>query len=450
MQNSHKFFSNHECKYFPCHKMPDKDDFNCLFCYCPLYFLGDKCNGNFKYGEVNKIKNCVDCSLPHIPEYYGTIVSKLKEKRRINMSIEKLKKYVSQIKKLDSDAMIKARARLDDLAKPPGSLGRLEDISEQLAGIGAEMVYDTGKRCVIIMSSDNGVVDEGVASAPQAVTYAQTINFTKGITGVAAIAKQFDTDLIIVDVGVNADINHPLIKNRKIRKSTWNIAKHEAMTYDEAVQAILIGIETVVEAVKDGYKLLGAGEMGIGNTTTSSAVLSALTGIPAEQVTGKGAGLKEEAYKHKIEVIKTAIERIKPNISDPIDVLAKVGGFDIAAMAGVFIGGAYMRVPVVIDGFISIVAALTASRISPVAKDYMIASHASFEPGYIHAAQALGIEPCLNLNMRLGEGSGCPIMFGVIDAACAVIRDMGTFAEAAIDNEYLNEIKDGDNFTVKK
>jgi len=368
-----------------------------------------------------------------------------------NMSKKsKLNEYLTQIKNIDADAVAKARARLESLAKPPGSLGVLEDIAAALAGIGGKMFYDAGRRCVIIMSSDNGVVDEGVASAPQVVTYAQTINFTRGITGVAAIAKQFNTDLIIVDVGVNADIDHPQVINRKIRKSTWNMAKQDAMTYEEAVQAILIGIETAAEAVKNGYTLLGAGEMGIGNTTTSSAVLHALTGLPAEQLTGKGAGLKEEAYLRKIEVVKTAVENNNPDLADPIDILAKVGGFDIAAMAGVFLGGAYMGVPVVIDGFISIVAALAASRLCPAAKEYMIASHASFEPGFVHAAKALGVEPCLHLNMRLGEGSGCPIMFAVIDAACSMMRNMGTFEQANIGDDYLDEIKEGDNFTVRR
>jgi nicotinate-nucleotide--dimethylbenzimidazole phosphoribosyltransferase len=367
-----------------------------------------------------------------------------------DMSMAILKEYISQIKDPDHNAMTEAKARLDNLAKPPGSLGKLEDIAVKLAGIGGRMIYDPGKRCVIIMASDNGVVEEGVASAPQSITSSQTLNFTKGITGVAVIAKQFNADLIVVDVGINADINHPLIRNRKIRKSTWNIAKREAMTFDEAERAILTGIETAVEAVKNGYTLLGAGEMGIGNTTTSSAVLCALTGIPPEQATGKGAGLKEEAYRHKIEVIRKAIKDRKPNTSDPVDVLAKVGGFDIAALSGLFIGGAYMRTPVVIDGFISMVAALAASRLNLAAKEYMFASHASCEQGFAHAARALGIEPCLNLNMRLGEGSGCPIMFAVIDAACAVIRDMGTFVQANIDTQYINEIKEGDNFTVSE
>ena len=365
------------------------------------------------------------------------------------MSIEKLKEYISGITALNSDAMKKAQERLDSLVKPPGSLGKLEEIAVQLSGISGQLFYDTGKRRVIIMASDNGVVEEGVASAPQSVTYAQTLNFTKGITGVAAIAKQFNAGLMIVDVGVNGDINHPQIKNKKIRKSTWNIAKQNAMTYDETARAVLTGIEAAIESVNEGYTLLGVGEMGIGNTTTSAAVLCALTGIPAEQASGKGAGLKEEAYRHKIEVIQTALKNNNPDSSDPLDVLAKVGGFDIAAMAGVFLGGAYMKVPVVIDGFISIVAALTAFRLNPLAREYMLASHASYEQGFAYAARSLGVEPCLHMNMRLGEGSGCPLMFAMIDAACAVMRDMGTFEQASIDEEYLNEIKDGDNFSVK-
>jgi nicotinate-nucleotide--dimethylbenzimidazole phosphoribosyltransferase len=364
------------------------------------------------------------------------------------LSKDLLKMYTAEIKELNLRAMQDARDRLESLAKPPGSLGKLEDIAARLAGICGEMNYPVDKRCVAIFSSDNGAVEEGIASAPQNVTLAQTINFVRGLTGVAVIAKQFNADLIVVDVGINAEVNHPQIINRKIRKSTWNIAKQDAMTYEEAVSAILVGIETAVEAVGNGYKLLGAGEMGIGNTTTSAAILCALTGLPAEQAVGKGAGLKDEAYRHKIQVVKTAITRNKPNLDDPVDVLAKVGGFDIAAMAGLYIGAAYMRAPVVIDGFISAVAALVASRLNPIAKEYMFASHASFEQGYSHTMQALGIQPCLDLNMRLGEGSGCPIMFAVIDAACAVMRDMGTFEQANIDDGYLDEIKGGDFFTV--
>ena len=364
--------------------------------------------------------------------------------------MDELNRYISQIGPLDADAMEKARLRLDSLVKPPGSLGKLEDIAVKLAGISGKMPEKYEKRCVIIMASDNGVVDEGVASAPQVVTQMMTLNFIKGITGVAVLAKQFKADLIVVDMGVNADIDHPLIKNKKIRKSTWNIAKQAAMSREEAERAILIGIETAVEAVKEGYTLLGAGEMGIGNTTSSAAILCALTGISAEQAAGKGAGLKEEAYRNKIDVIQRALGQNKPNPSDPIDVLAKVGGFDIAAMTGLYLGGAYMRTPVVIDGFISMVAALAAFRINPVVKDFIFASHASYEQGFAHAAEALGAEPYLYMNMRLGEGSGCPLMFAMIDAACTVIRDMATFEQASIGDEYINEIKEGDNFSVSK
>jgi nicotinate-nucleotide--dimethylbenzimidazole phosphoribosyltransferase len=230
--------------------------------------------------------------------------------------------------------------------------------------------------------------------------------------------------------------------------STNNIAKEPAMSYDEAVKAILIGADTAIEAADNGYLLIGAGEMGIANTTTSAAVLCALTGLSADKAAGKGAGLSRAAYEHKVEVVSLAIAKNKPNKDDAIDVLAKVGGFDIAALVGVYLGCAVRRIPVVIDGFISMVAALAAVRISPMVKGYMIASHASFEQGFIHAADAVGLEPCLNLNMRLGEGSGCPIMFSVIDAACDVIKNMATFEEAEINDEYIEQLRQGDKFTV--
>jgi len=355
-----------------------------------------------------------------------------------------LDKYLADIKPLDNSAMKAAKARLDNLVKPPGSLGELETITARLSGISSRMHYDVSKRCVIIFAADNGVVEEGVSAAPQAVTYTQTMNFAKGITGVAVLANQFHADLMVVDVGINTDIESPLVINRKIRKGTWNVALREAMTYDEACKAALAGAEIAIHAAEEGCKLLGIGEMGIGNTTTSAAVLCALTNLPPEQAAGKGAGLSEEAYRRKIEVIKTSLERNKPNPADPLDVLAKVGGFDLAAMAGAFIGAAYMRIPVVIDGFISIVAALTAAKLNPLTKEYMFASHASGEQGYAYAAQTLGLEPCLHLNMRLGEGSGCPLMFAVMDAACAIMRDMGTFQQGNISCEYVEAVKNAD------
>ena len=362
----------------------------------------------------------------------------------------KLAEYLSHIKTPCQRAMEEAQLRLDSLVKPPGSLGRLEDIAIALSGISGKINNTYDKRCVIIMASDNGVVEEGISSAPQNITHLMTLNFSKGITGAAVLAKQFNSDLIVVDIGVNADIEagQAQIKNKKIRKSTWNIARQAAMTREEALKAIIIGIDTAIEAVKDGYTLLGAGEMGIGNTTTSAAVLCALTGIPPEKAAGKGAGLDNKAYEKKISVVKTALNINKPNPDDPVEIIAKVGGFDIAAMTGLYIGAAYLKVPIVIDGFISIVAALAASRLNPIIKNYMFASHASYEQGFDHAAKALGIQPYLYMNMRLGEGSGCPLMFAMIDAACAVINNMGTFKQASISEEYLNKINDSSNFTI--
>ena len=359
----------------------------------------------------------------------------------MNGKERELERYIAGITGTDRAAADAAKKRLDSLAKPPGSLGRLEDIAAQLAGITGQICNTLDKRCVIIMCSDNGVVEEGVASAPQSVTYAQAINFTRGITGVAVLAKCFNSDLMVVDVGIDADVEFPCVINRKIRKSTSNLAKEPAMSRDEALSAILTGIGMAGEACRKGYRMIGVGEMGIGNTTTSSAVLCALTGIDPDLAVGKGAGLTDEGFEKKKRIIRDAIVKHRPDPEDPIDVVSKVGGFDIAAMAGVYLGAAYYRLPVVIDGFISAVAALVAARMAGLSVGYMIPSHASCEPGYAYTVRELGLEPVLDLGMRLGEGSGCPIMFMIVDAACAVIRDMATFAEAGIGDEYLENIR---------
>lgn len=359
----------------------------------------------------------------------------------MNGKERELERYIAGITGTDRAAADAAKKRLDSLAKPPGSLGRLEDIAVKLAGITGKVCNTLDRRCVIIMCSDNGVVEEGVASAPKSVTYAQTINFIRGITGVAVLAKCSNSDLMVVDVGIDADVEFPCVINRKIRKSTSNLAKEPAMSRDEALSAILTGIGMAGEACRKGYRMVGVGEMGIGNTTTSSAVLCALTGIDPDLAVGKGAGLTDEGFEKKKRIIRDAIVKHRPDPEDPIDVVSKVGGFDIAAMAGVYIGAAYCRLPVVIDGFISAVAALAAARMASLSVGYMIPSHASCEPGYAYTVRELGLEPVLDLGMRLGEGSGCPIMFMVIDAACAVIRDMGTFAEAGIGDEYLENIR---------
>ena len=357
-----------------------------------------------------------------------------------------LKEYIAKIRPLDEGAMAEARRRQAQLAKPPGSLGRLEDLSIQLAGITGQVHNRMEKKHLLVFAADNGVVEEGVSSAPQSVTLMQTVNLIRAKTGASVLCKHFGCGITVCDVGVNADITEPRVLNRKIAYGTKNIVHGPAMTREQAERAILTGIALAMETEAD---VIGIGEMGIGNTTTSSAVLSVLLDADVEAVTGRGGGITDESFRRKKEVIRTAIAVNKPDRNDAVDVLAKVGGFDIAAMCGAFLGCAVTRRPVVIDGFISAVAALCACRLCPDAVDYFIPSHASYEIGYRLSMDAMGLEPLFLLGMRLGEGSGCPLAFEVLSAACAVINDMATFDQAGIDDGYLDEIREGDNFTVE-
>lgn len=359
-----------------------------------------------------------------------------------------MESIINGIKPLNILAISNAKKRVDSLAKPLGSLGTLEDIVVKLAGITGELYNSIDRKCVIIMSSDNGVVEEGVASAPQYVTLEQTKNFIKGKTGVAALSKTNDTKLMVIDVGINSNEKLDGVIDRKISRGTKNIFIEPAMTYDEAVKAINIGIEAASMAKNDNYDIIGVGEMGIGNTTTSAAVLMALIGCDVEDVVGKGAGITKDAFEKKKLVVKTAVENNNININDPIDIVAKVGGYDIAAMAGVFLGAAYYRIPVVIDGFISAVAALIATRINYLVKDFCIPSHKSEEIGYNIAIKELGLNPMLSLGMRLGEGSGCPIAFSIIEFAIAMMNNMATFEEGNIDDQYLDEIRGEENYKI--
>ena len=345
---------------------------------------------------------------------------------------------------LDESAMIAARARQDQLAKPPGSLGRLEELSIQLAGITGKVHNQIKKKHLLVFAADNGVVSEGVSSAPQSVTLQQTINLTRAKTGASTLCKHFGCDITVCDVGVNADIKDTKVLNRKIAYGTQNIIKGPAMTREQAVQAIMIGMELAKETEAD---VLGIGEMGIGNTTTSSAVLSVLLDADVDAVTGRGGGITDQSFRKKKQVIQTAIEINQPDKQDVVDVLSKVGGFDIAAMCGAFIGCAATHRPVVIDGFISAVAALCAYKLCPNAVHYFIPSHASYEIGYQLAMDAMNLTPIFLLEMRLGEGSGCPLAFEILSAACAVINTMATFDEAGINDDYLEEIRQGDKFT---
>ena len=357
---------------------------------------------------------------------------------------KELDALVRAVAPLDRGTMTAAEEYQARLAKPPGSLGRLEEISIQLAGITGRVHNALNKKQLLVFAADNGVVAEGVSSAPQSVTKQQTINLMRGKTGAAVLAKHFGCGLTVCDVGVNADIYESTVLNRKIAYGTQNICTGPAMTREQTLQAILTGAEIARTVDAD---VIGVGEMGIGNTTTSSAVLAVLLGTDVEAVTGRGGGITEESFRKKKAVIRTAIEVNRPDRDDVVGVLSKVGGFDLAAMCGAFLGAAAARRPAVIDGLISAAAALCAVRLSPNVHGYLVPSHASFEIGYRLAMEAMDLRPLFDLGMRLGEGSGCPLAFQVLDAACAVINDMATFDEAGINDDYLDEIRRGGQFT---
>ena len=355
----------------------------------------------------------------------------------------RLADLVSSVREPDAGAMDKARAWQARLAKPPGSLGRLEDFAVQLAGITGEVRPRLEKKRLFVFAADNGVVDEGVASAPRSVTLMQTVNLTRAKTGASVLAKHFGVDVTVCDVGVASEISDPAVVDRKIAFGTKNIAKGPAMTREEALRAVLAGADLVRSLPSD---VLGVGEMGIGNTTTSAAVLCALLGADPETVTGRGGGVTDEAFARKKAVIRRALDRNRPDPADPLDVISKVGGFDIAAMCGAFLGAAAARRPAVIDGFISAVAALCAVRLCPAARGYLFPSHASREAGYALAMDAMDMHPVLLLDLRLGEGSGCPLMFQILDAACAAASGMATFEGAGIDDGYLDEVRRENHF----
>ncbi len=360
---------------------------------------------------------------------------------------EQLRRLLAAISPLDEEAMAAARRRQAELAKPPGSLGRLEDLSVQLSGITGRVRNVIEKKHLLVFAADNGVAEEGVSSAPQSVTLQQTVNLTRAKTGASVLCRHFGCGITVTDVGVKGPVPEPKVVDRKVRNSTGNIALGPAMTREEAVRAILAGAQTALDTPAD---VLGVGEMGIGNTTTSAAVLAVLLPAPVEAVTGRGGGLTEAAFEKKKAVIAQALAVNRPDPADPVDVLAKVGGLDLCAMCGAFLGAAASRRPAVIDGFISAVAALCAWRLCPTVRGYLIPSHASFEIGYRLAMEAMDLKPMLLLDMRLGEGSGCPLAFEILSAACAVLNDMATFSQAGIDDGYLEPIRRGDSFTVEE
>lgn len=352
------------------------------------------------------------------------------------------KECVNYIQPLNQKIMAQAKEYNDNLIKPIGSLGRLEHLAIQISGVTGKIQNCLDKKAIIIMCADNGVHEEGVSTAPQEVTKTQTLNFLKGITGVAVLAKQGNIDLKVVDIGICAQMEHPLIYHKKIAYGTKNIAKEPAMTQEQLEQAIETGFCMVKQLKEEGYKILGTGEMGISNTTTADAVIIALSGCSIEEAVGKGAGLTEELYQRKKEVIQKALQKNCPDPKNALDVVKKVGGFDIAGLLGCFIGAAYFQIPIIIDGVISIAAALAAYCFNPLIKNYMIPSHFSEEAGYKTAANMMNLKPYFCLDMRLGEGSGCPFAFYIAEAATKIMQEMVSFEEGNVDKSNYIDIRE--------
>lgn len=388
--------------------------------------------------------------------------------RELEMKLDEILTDIDLISNLSKSAMEKARQRQEILAKPTGALGQLEEISIRLAGITGQVNNDMKKQAIAIFCADNGVVEEGVASAPQSVTRSQTINFTKRKTGVGSMAEYFHIDLLVVDMGIKLPIPEELycpemtehqcsdvvggcqqglakrIVNRRIAAGTKNLAKEAAMSRQEALRAIFAGFEAVEAIKRCGHNVFGIGEMGIGNTTTSACVLAALLQKPAEEIVGRGGGLNDEGLRKKTEIVKHAAASCSG--CDVVDILARIGGFDLCAMTGAYLGAAYYKIPVVIDGFISAVAAAAAVKLAPKTASFLFGSHISQERGYAIAMESLGIRPYFDLSMRLGEGSGCPLAFKLLETACAAMNGMATFEEGEIEADYLEEGKKGNFF----
>jgi nicotinate-nucleotide--dimethylbenzimidazole phosphoribosyltransferase len=344
----------------------------------------------------------------------------------INSTIEK-------IGLLDGMAMTLARARQDTLTKPPGSLGRLEELSIQLAGIQGKSPPRIEEKAVIVMAGDHGVVAEKIGNWPQAVTAQMVANFLRGGAGINVIARHVGARVIIVDMGVATDLKPGArLISRKVDYGTRNMAVGPAMTTGQAVQAVEAGIELVGKEADSGLDILGTGDMGIGNTTASSAIGAVMMGKPVAEVTGRGTGLTDEQLQYKIAVIERALALNRPEPGKPLDVLAKVGGFEIGGLVGVMLGAAARRIPVVIDGFISSAAALIATALSPGLKDYLIPAHLSAEAGHKVLLEHLNLEPLLSLNMRLGEGTGAALGIFLAETAAGLLADMATFGEAGV------------------
>ncbi len=344
-----------------------------------------------------------------------------------------LERTIEMIRPQDKEAMGKARLRQDQLTKPLGSLGRLEELSVKIAGITGKVTPSIEQKAIVTMAGDHGVIAEGVSAYPQEVTAQMVYNFLRGGAGINVLARHIGARVVVVDMGVAANFEpHPLLISKKIAFGTSNMAKGPAMSREQALLAIDRGIEVINEEITKGLDIVGVGDMGIGNTTSSSAICAAITGEPVAKVTGRGTGIDDEQLASKVKVIEAALALNKPEPKDAIDVLSKVGGFEIGGIAGVILGAAAQRIPVVLDGFIAGAAALIATRLCPTVMDYLIAAHVSAEVGHRVILDYLGLKPLLDLGMRLGEGTGATLAIFVVEAAVKALGEMATFADAGV------------------
>ncbi|WP_164716574.1 nicotinate-nucleotide--dimethylbenzimidazole phosphoribosyltransferase [Paenibacillus whitsoniae] len=403
-----------------------------------------------------------------------------------------LQAVIDRIQPLQDEVVRQADDHLNQLTKPPGSLGKLEDIARQLAGITGEVMPVFEKKAVIVMAGDHGVCEEGISAFPAEVTPQMVLNFLAGGAAVNVLARHAGADVVCIDMGVNADLEHPALLSRKVRKGTRNMAKEAALTPEETLQAVLAGVEVVDDLVAQGYRLFATGEMGIGNTTSSAAILCALTGLDAGVAVGRGTGIDDAKWLHKMNVVNRVLDlhglrgasgeksgmgsevsdetggklgggardeksgEMSGGMSDEtgeklgdevnveksgemsgraLEVLEKAGGLEIAGLVGVILGAAQHRCPVVIDGFISSAAALVASRLAPLSASYMLASHLSQEQGHAKLLEAIGLSAMLHMDMRLGEGSGAVLAFPMIEAAGKIMKEMATFESAGVSRE---------------
>lgn len=344
-----------------------------------------------------------------------------------------LEQTIAQIGPLDAQALAGARARQRELTKPEGSLGRLEDLAVQIAGMRSQARPRIERPAVIVMAGDHGVARQGVSAFPSEVTPQMVVNFLHGGAAINVLARQVGARVVVVDMGVAGELpEHPDLLRCKVARGTADLSEAPAMTRAQARLAVERGIAVARDQIAQGVDLIGTGDMGIGNTTPSSAIVAALSGRPPAEVTGRGTGLDDAGLARKIAVIERALALHRPDTADGLDVLAKVGGFEIGGLAGVIIGAAAQRVPVVVDGFISGAAALVALRLAPAVQPYLIAAHRSVERGHRAALELLGTAPLLDLDMRLGEGSGAALAIGLCQAACRLLDEMATFAEARV------------------